>query len=383
MQSEIPLAGNVTVINMSASGVLVKVDRRMNIGNTYLLKIGYKDNFLFVRAVVKWSFLAESTVDAYGNMVPLYLAGMHFQEVTSPKQEGIIHAIMADIEADAGQFIGNAEKSEGRVYRDDANYTGKRGAESGETIHRHAPDSIDVIIQKIENELRRYTDSNLSYYELLNVENNADAMEIKKAYYRKVKEFHPDRYSSLPAHASEKITALFSHLNETYKTLMNEEKRVHYERTVFRRQPENLSNQELSHRYFEQGKVAFWNGNFSEAEILFQHAVYLWNSSAKYFYYHAKTLLKLGKFREAEKAIRKALKIDPSNSDYLTEAGYIYHALGLSNRAEDTFEMALGKEPVHSKDRKKIREKHVRKEHGDSEEIPFNPMKAFKRIIAR
>jgi hypothetical protein len=113
MKSEIPLARKVSIINMSSGGVLVKTDRRLNIGNTYLLKIGYKDNLLFARAAVKWSFLVQSYEDENGNIVPQYMAGMHFKEVSSGKNEGIIESIISDLEADLSQFLTDAE-SDGR-----------------------------------------------------------------------------------------------------------------------------------------------------------------------------------------------------------------------------------------------------------------------------
>ncbi len=390
MQSEIPLARRVTVINISSDGVLVKADRRLNIGNTYLLKIGYKENLMFVRAVVKWSFLVESVQDQGGNIIPLYMAGMQFKEITSGKKEEIIHSIMADIEADASQFIEQTESYAVHAQSKDTNDAEASGLteefdmpnETGhkETMQAHEGDSLRIIIGKIESEYDRCTGKFLSYYELLNVSDTAHVEEIKKAYYTKVKEFHPDRHSSLPPVAKEQLNSLFAVLNEAYETLMHAEQRNHYDRTLLRKQARNISNEELAHQYFEQGKLEFWNGNFSEAEILFQHVLYLCNSSAKYFYYYAKTLLKLEKFREAEKAIRMALKLDSSNSDYLTEAGYIYHALGLSNRAEENFEMALDVDPSQMNARKGIQ--GIR-ESGNSDETLFNPLKAFKKIISR
>jgi tetratricopeptide (TPR) repeat protein len=390
MQSEIPLARRVTVINISSDGVLVKADRRLNIGNTYLLKIGYKENLLFVRAVVRWSFLVESIEDQGGNIVPLYMAGMQFKEITSGKKEELLDSIMADIEADASHFIEQREIFGGHaqsIHTNDAETSGLSEEsdiphETGheETMQDYEEGSLRIIIEKIENEYERCTGKLLSYYELLNVSDTADTEDIKKAYYTMVKEFHPDRHSSLPPAAKEQLNSLFAVLNEAYETLAHAEQRNHYDRTLLRKQARNISNEELAHQYFEQGKMEFWNGNFSEAEILFQHVLYLCNSSAKYFYYYAKTLLKLEKFREAEKAIRMALKLDSSNSDYLTEAGYIYHALGLSNRAEENFEMALDVEPSHMKARRGI--EGIR-ESGNSDETLFNPMKALKKIIAR
>ena len=394
IQSEMSLAKKLTIINISSGGLLVKADRRLNIGNSYVLKIGYKDTVVFTKAVVRWSFLVESIEDTDGNIIPLYIAGMQFDEVSLEKGEGIIHSIVADVESDVLQQIDHAEPCSVYVHsnhnREQETHMAQEDSEipantKPENITEDpSMDSLSIIIEKIEDMYMRYTDKTLSYYELLNVRGDAHADEIKKAYYRKVKEFHPDKHYYLPPESKEKLTVLFAYINEAYETLMSAEQKEHYDRNMEpSRQSGNISNQVPAHHYFEQGKIEFWNGNFLEAEILFQHALYLCNTSAKYFFYYAKTLLKLGKFREAEKAIRKALTIDSSNSDYLTEAGYIYHALGLSNRAEDNFEAALGFEPSHANAMKGIR--GIRGERGSSnfDDAMFNPIRVLKKIITR
>lgn len=393
MKSEIPLARKVSIINMSSGGVLVKTDRRLNIGNTYLLKIGYKDNLLFARAAVKWSFLVQSYEDENGNIVPQYMAGMHFKEVSSGKNEGIIESIISDLEADLSQFLTDAESDGRGGYRENDGETaveaiGKgtdsiRDTASVESLEAADDESMKMVIGKINTEYNRYTEHNLTYYELLDINEAADAEEIKKAYYRKVKEFHPDRHFGLPPTMKEKLNVIFSYLNEVYETLMHDNQKEHYDRALVVKHSKNISNSELAHQYFEQGKIEFWNSNYSDAEILFQHALYLCRTSAKYFYYYAKTLLKVEKFREAEKSIREALKLDPNNSDYLTEAGYIYHALGLSGRAEGNFEMALGFEPSHINAQKGIQGVKSTRDNGNADEYIFNPVKAFRKIITR
>ncbi len=392
IQGEIPLATTVSIINISSSGVLVKADRRLNLGNTYLLKIGYKDELLLARVIVKWSFLVESIEDTDGNIVPLYMAGMHFKEITSERGEEIIHTIMADVETDTCGVVEHADMSSGTA-REEPNKDvvicrlNEITDLPNDPRHEEAPqelseEALPMIIEMIEHVYERYTGDNLSYYEFLNVTDTDDAEEIKKAYYHKVKEFHPDRHASLPAEAKEKLNVLIAYLNEAYETLTNDQQRQKYDTARLRKQPEAVSNQKLAHQYFEQGKIEFWNGNYSEAEILFQHVLYLSNSSARYFYYYAKTLLKLGKFRDAEGAIRKALKLDSDNSDYLTEAGYIYHALGLSNRAEENFEMALGVEPSHVNALKGIKGIQAARENGNFDETIFHPVKRLKKMIA-
>ena len=100
---------------------------------------------------------------------------------------------------------------------------------------------------------------------------------------------------------------------------------------------------------FEEGRLAFWNTDFLKAERLLRYAVYSDNQTGKYHYYHAKSLCKLKKFKEAEKAIKQAIKLEPTQPDYLLEAGNIYHALGLMNKAKNSFENVLKLQPSNKK----------------------------------
>jgi len=62
------------------------------------------------------------------------------------------------------------------------------------------------------------------YYRLLGVEREASAEEIKRAYRKRVMEYHPDRNQDKP-HYEE----ILKEINEAYQVLGNEEKRRHYD----------------------------------------------------------------------------------------------------------------------------------------------------------
>ena len=69
--------------------------------------------------------------------------------------------------------------------------------------------------------------SKRDYYEVLGVSKNATPEEIKKAYRRKAKEFHPDSYAGDDKKAAEEK---FKEASEAYSVLSDESKKAQYDR---------------------------------------------------------------------------------------------------------------------------------------------------------
>lgn len=203
------------------------------------------------------------------------------------------------------------------------------------------------IVEKIEKLYIIY--ESLGYYSVLGVKNTATSEEIRKAYYRMAKEYHPDRHFSLPHKEKSKLNTLFAYITTAYSTLTNHASRKEYDTVVSAKPERSVSNQEIAAQKFEQGMIELKREKFSEAARLFSEATYYDGSIAKYHYYYGLSLSRLGKNREAEKAIGRALKIDPYNADYLSEAGNIYLSMGFPLRAKGNFEKALKAMPSNTK----------------------------------
>ncbi len=73
----------------------------------------------------------------------------------------------------------------------------------------------------------------MNYYELLGVDRRADAKEIKRAYFKVSKDYHPDTYfrKHLGTFKS-KVVALFKLVSKAHEVLSNGQKRAEYDATL-------------------------------------------------------------------------------------------------------------------------------------------------------
>lgn len=390
VMSEMPSASEVKVMNLSMSGILIKADRRLDIGKTYVLKIGYQEKKVFAKTRVAWSLLIAGTGDTQGNVTPLYVAGMQFHGGPDEKLEELVNAINLDARNDIGHRNAS-DMPDSCLSRDDVSLSSARDEGSAGVYEQDCRNVSGKqgtgypaeFAEKISDICRRFSENNLGYHELLDMSNSATAEDIRKAYYKKIKEFHPDRYPCLDPELKEQLTSLSAYLNEAYNALITYQADGHHKTSHIPDKQRVVSNKSLAREEFEKGRVQFWDGNLSAAEILLQRSVALDNSTGKYCYYYAKTLLRLGKTLDAEKTIRKAIKLEPMKADYLVEAGHIYQAMNLSHRARENFEMALRLEPTHLKAREALSEL---KKNDDSGGFVFSlsgPIRAFRKTIIR
>ncbi|XP_031245365.1 dnaJ homolog subfamily C member 4 isoform X4 [Mastomys coucha] len=99
-----------------------------------------------------------------------------------------------------------------------------------------------------------------NYYELLGVHPGASAEEIKRAFFTKSKELHPDRDPGNPA-----LHSRFVKLNEAYRVLSREESRRNYDHQLHSASPPKCSRStaepkstQHSHSSWESPNAQYW-----------------------------------------------------------------------------------------------------------------------------
>ena len=69
----------------------------------------------------------------------------------------------------------------------------------------------------------------LDYFQILKIGQNASPSDIKAAYYRESRAYHPDRFSTLPpSELKENIGKIYKRINEAYVCLREDTKRMKY-----------------------------------------------------------------------------------------------------------------------------------------------------------
>jgi molecular chaperone DnaJ len=103
--------------------------------------------------------------------------------------------------------------------------------------------------------------SKKDYYETLGINKKADEKEIKKAYRKLAKQYHPDAYKGDKKDAEEK----FKEISEAYEVLIDEDKRAKYD--------------QIGHRVVDEafGQEGFnWNNftHYRDVEDIFGNAIF-------------------------------------------------------------------------------------------------------------
>jgi|WetSurSiteA1Bulk_404760.scaffolds.fasta_scaffold01873_6 hypothetical protein len=86
-------ANDMEILDISQKGISLRAGRRLNIAETYTLKIKSKDTLLTLQGTVIWSRISQIRKKLHSETIPMYTAGMEFVDVSNEKRMEIIHFI--------------------------------------------------------------------------------------------------------------------------------------------------------------------------------------------------------------------------------------------------------------------------------------------------
>lgn len=198
----------------------------------------------------------------------------------------------------------------------------------------------------------------LSYYEIIGVDVGASPSEIKKAYLKMARNFHPDRYQNFPdSSLQDMLKTLFSSINEAYNTLSDKIKREEYDKILLKKitKKDAASGKISAEEQFNRGMDEYRKGNFWGAVDFLRWATRKDPAKADYWAYLSLSLSKISRrSKEAEEAILKAIELESYNAGYYVHLGTIYLQAGLNKRAVVQFEKALIWDPENKKAQKEL-----------------------------
>ncbi len=203
------------------------------------------------------------------------------------------------------------------------------------------------------------------HYEVLGMSRDASSTEIKKAYFRLAKAYHPDRHHQSGMEASHQmLEVLFDRLTQAYDTLISgTAKRRYDEGQAFKRHPpstgakpaEAKQREQQAAEQWKRGETALLAGKIREAVYCLEWAVQMDGKKARYHALLGQALANLpGRLKDAESRLQAAIEMEPTNSDYYVVLGLLYLKLKNREKAIAMFDEALRWDPANAKAKEQL-----------------------------
>jgi curved DNA-binding protein CbpA len=193
------------------------------------------------------------------------------------------------------------------------------------------------------------------YHEILGVAANADVKDIKRAYFRLSREYHPDRYFRRNTGAfAARLDRIFKKIAEAYELLSDPNTRAEIERSLASMPPAQPAASSGEYRNASQGSserigpeprgyrkpsrmenLERLRSRFAPPKRLIAER----RVKANQLFQAARVSAHQGRFLEAAAGIRLAIAFDPWNDDYKKGFGEI-QAQVQAARATELFEQA-------------------------------------------
>jgi uncharacterized protein DUF4388/DnaJ-like protein/tetratricopeptide repeat protein len=234
-----------------------------------------------------------------------------------------------------------------------------------------------------------------THYDLLGIGRDATESQVKEAYFRMAKRFHPDVHHDQALHdLRDKLEAVFIHLGEAYEVLRNPRIRSSYERQLApgpgapaADAPGSASAAEDPEEMARAAEAAIRRATRSVAEEKYWEAIQLLETSVPRMEGRMKQTGRIllarayaknpSWVKPGEELLQTVIREDPQNVDAHFHLAAIYRAGGLKSRAQAMLRRVLEMEPEHAEARMQLEEL------GLDTPPPPNEPGLFKRLLRR
>jgi hypothetical protein len=234
-----------------------------------------------------------------------------------------------------------------------------------------------------------------NHFEILGIARASNEAQVKEAYFRMAKQFHPDvHHDAALADLRDKLEAVFIRLGEAYEVLRNPRSRASYEETLGRSAPrpaapgpppppppEPKPDPEAEARAAEiairQADKLIEREKYWDAIQLLEPAVGVvqGKSRQRARVLLARAYLKNPKWvKRAEEVLLAVVQDDAQNVDALLMLGRIYKNSGIKSRSVSMFKKVLELKPDHEE---------ARAELGDQVAEPEPPGGLIKKLFKK
>lgn len=197
------------------------------------------------------------------------------------------------------------------------------------------------------------------YYEVLDVPQIATSDEIKDAYHKLARQYHPDRFHQGDAGLRTEIGSAFARIAQAYEVLSDSDQRAAYDkrqgptsRGAVTAKPERGKESSAAKKdnraklSFRRGMEALEQDKFDEAARLLAEAASLEPREARYRAQFGRALTFLPNSRRiAESELQAAVAMEPNNSAFRVMLAELYQRVGLRRRAETEAARAVVSDP--------------------------------------
>lgn len=187
--------------------------------------------------------------------------------------------------------------------------------------------------------------SGSDYYSILELPPNATHEQIRAAYRRLSKKYHPDRHQM--SELADLAEAQFKLVQEAYKVLGNAESRRRYDQERSRAGTRGSSGTGFDSDADDMSRaIDFMNrGRFLDALDILRAAVAADPASSDLNHYTAICYMELERWSEALPFAEKASSLDADDPDKVGQLGIVLHHLGQWSRAIQQFRRATNLDP--------------------------------------